>query len=209
MTEKQNSISKMCIIGVGLIGGSFALALREAGLVGEVVGVGRGIDNLKKGVELGIIDSFTTDPVEGVADADLIFLATPVLAMAGVMEAIADNLKPGAIITDGGSVKEAIIDAVEPRLPAGVHFVPGHPIAGTEHSGAEAAFPTLYQGRRCYFNADTQHGHGCFGNRSGALGSSGERSCGDGCREARPGPGCHQPSAAHGCLRPCRCRQFI
>ncbi len=149
MREREHYISRMCIIGVGLIGGSFALALREAGLVGEVVGVGRGVENLKQGIELGIIDRYTTDPAEGVAGADLVFLATPVLAMADVMEAIGKNLKPGAIVTDGGSVKGAIIEAVEPRLPAGVHFVPGHPIAGTEHSGAEAAFPTLYRGRRC------------------------------------------------------------
>ncbi len=139
----------MCIIGVGLIGGSFALALKEAGLVGEVVGVGRGIENLKKAVELGVVDSYTTDPAEGVAGADLIFLATPVLAIGGVMTEIAGHLKPGAIITDGGSVKGAVIDAVEPYLPAGVDFVPGHPIAGTEHSGAEAAFATLYRDRRC------------------------------------------------------------
>ncbi len=148
--DKQNPyIEKMCIIGVGLIGGSFALALKEAGLVGEVVGVGRGVENLQKAVELGVVDRYTTNAPEGVADADLIFLATPVLAIAGVMEQIAGHLKKGAILTDGGSVKGAIIDAVEPLLPDDVHFVPGHPIAGTEHSGAEAAFATLYRDRRC------------------------------------------------------------
>ncbi len=156
MDKKDNYIARMCIIGVGLIGGSFALALREAGLVGEVVGVGRGVENLEKGLELGIVDRFTTDPAEGVIDADLVFLATPVLAMADVMETIAGHLKPGAIITDGGSVKGAIIEAVEPALPAGVHFVPGHPIAGTEHSGAEAAFASLYQGRRCILTPTTR-----------------------------------------------------
>jgi len=139
----------MCIIGVGLIGGSFALALREAGLVGEVIGVGRGVDNLRRAVELGVIDRYTTDPAEGVRDADLVFLATPVLAMSEVMAKISGHLKRGSVLTDGGSVKGAIIDAVQPHLPAGVHFVPGHPIAGTEKSGAEAAFPTLYRERRC------------------------------------------------------------
>ena len=142
-------VPKMTVIGVGLIGGSFALALKQAGVVGEVVGVGRGVDNLKTALKLGIVDRYTTDPAEGVDDADLVFLATPVLSAGDVVEQIAANLKPGAIVTDGGSVKEAMIDAIEPLLPESVHFVPGHPIAGTEHSGAEAAFATLYRDRRC------------------------------------------------------------
>ena len=156
MDPKKPYIDKMCIIGVGLIGGSFALALKEAGLVGEVVGVGRGVANLGKAVELGVVDRYTTDAAAGVRDADLVFLATPVLAMADVMARISGHLKPGAIITDGGSVKGAIIEAVEPHLPAGVHFVPGHPIAGTEHSGAEAAFATLYRERRCILTPTKQ-----------------------------------------------------
>lgn len=142
-------IPKMCVIGVGLIGGSLALAMKEAGLVGEVVGVGRGEENLKTALRLGVVDSYTTDPSVGVKDADLVFLATPVLALAGLVKTIAANLKPGTIVTDGGSVKQAVIDAVEPLLPPGIHFVPGHPIAGTENSGAEAAFSTLYRDRRC------------------------------------------------------------
>ena len=156
MSRNTFHVPKMCIIGVGLIGGSFALALKDAGLVGEVVGVGRGVDNLQKALQLGIIDSYTTDPVEGVIDADLIFLATPVLSIGEVVAKIADHLKPGAILTDGGSVKGAIVDAIEPLLPVGVHFVPGHPIAGTEHSGAEAAFATLYQDRRCILTPTAQ-----------------------------------------------------
>jgi prephenate dehydrogenase len=84
-----------------------------------------------------------------VRDADLVFLATPVLALPEVTASIASHLKPGAILTDGGSVKGSVARAIEPLLPPGVHFVPGHPIAGTEKSGAEAAFPTLYRGRRC------------------------------------------------------------
>jgi prephenate dehydrogenase len=148
MTSKY-LIQKMCVIGVGLIGGSLALALKEAGLVGEVVGVGRGEENLKTALRLGVVDSYTTDPCAGVENADLIFLATPVLALAGLVQTIAPHLKSGAIVTDGGSVKQAVIDAVEPVLPAGVHFVPGHPIAGTENSGADAAFSTLYRDRRC------------------------------------------------------------
>ena len=142
-------IPRLAIIGVGLIGGSLALALKAAGAVGEVVGIGRGQANLEKALELGVVDRITRDAAEGVRDADLVFLATPVLALPEVASAIASHLKPGAILTDGGSVKGSVARTIEPLLPAGVHFVPGHPIAGTEKSGAEAAFATLYRGRRC------------------------------------------------------------
>lgn len=147
--DKKFLIPKMCVIGVGLIGGSLALALKEAGLVGEVTGVGRGEDNLKTALRLGIVDSYTTDLCAGVEDADLIFLATPVLAIGDVVKSIAPYLKSGAVVTDGASVKQAVIDAIEPHIPEGVFFVPGHPIAGTENSGADAAFSTLYRERRC------------------------------------------------------------
>ena len=147
--KREFLIPKMCVVGVGLIGGSLALALKEAGLVGEVVGVGRGEDNLKTALRLGVVDSYTTDPCAGVANADLVFLATPVLAIGDVVKTIAPHLKPGAIVTDGASVKQAVIDAIEPHIPNGVFFVPGHPIAGTENSGADAAFATLYRDRRC------------------------------------------------------------
>jgi len=142
-------IDNLAIVGVGLIGGSLALALKEAGAVGHVVGVGRGLANLETALRLGVVDSFTQDLAEGVADADVVFLATPVLALGTVAEQAMPHLKPGAIITDGGSVKQAVIDAIEPHLRDDVHFVPGHPIAGTEDSGAEAAFATLYHDRRC------------------------------------------------------------
>jgi len=142
-------IDKLAVIGVGLIGGSLALALKEAGVVGHVVGVGRGLPNLETALRLGVVDSFTRDLAEGVADADLIFVATPVQSLGTVCEQAMPYLKPGAIITDGGSVKQAVIDAIEPHLRNDVHFVPGHPIAGTENSGAEAAFATLYCNRRC------------------------------------------------------------
>jgi len=142
-------IPTLAVIGVGLIGGSLALALKAAGVVGEVVGIGRGLANLEKALELGVVDRFTQDPAEGVRGADLVFLATPVLTLSEVAAAIAPHLKRGAVLTDGGSVKGSVVAAIEPLLPDGVHFVPGHPIAGTEKSGAEAAFPTLYRGRRC------------------------------------------------------------
>jgi len=142
-------IPRLAIIGVGLIGGSLSLALKEAGAVGEVVGCGRGKPNLEKALELGVIDRYTRDPLEAVKDADVIFLATPVKTLGPVTAELLPGCKSGAILTDGGSVKAAVTEAIEPLLPKGIHFVPGHPIAGTEKSGAEAAFPTLYQGKRC------------------------------------------------------------
>lgn len=142
-------IPRLAIIGVGLIGGSLALALKEAGAVGEVVGCGRGKPNLETAVQLGVIDRYTRDPLEAVKDADLVFLATPVKTLAPVTRQLLPGLKPGAIITDGGSVKGEVVRAIEPLFPENIHFVPGHPIAGTEKSGAEAAFATLYRGKRC------------------------------------------------------------
>jgi len=142
-------IPKLAVVGVGLIGGSLALALKQAGAVGRVVGVGRGQANLDKALELGVVDEITRDLSEGVAEADVVFLATPVLTLPAVASRAAGAMKPGAILTDGGSVKGAVAAGIDPLMPAGVHFVPGHPIAGTEKSGAEAAFATLYRGKRC------------------------------------------------------------
>ena len=142
-------IPRLAIIGVGLIGGSLSLALKDAGAVGEVIGCGRGKPNLEKALELGVVDCYSRDPLEAVKDADVVFLATPVRTLATVTKEMLPGLKPGAIVTDGGSVKGTVAKAIEPLLPQGIHFVPGHPIAGTEKSGAEAAFPTLYQGKRC------------------------------------------------------------
>ena len=142
-------IPRMAVVGVGLIGGSLALALKAAEAVGEVIGIGRGLANLEKALELGVVDRITRNPAEGVAEADLVFLATPVMALPQAAAEVLPYMKQGAVLTDGGSVKEAVVRAIEPLLPEGVHFVPGHPIAGTERSGADAAFASLYQGRRC------------------------------------------------------------
>lgn len=142
-------LPRLAIVGVGLIGGSLALALKQAGAVGEVVGIGRGLANLEKALELGVVDRITQDAEAGVADADLVFLATPVLALAPMARNLLPHMKAGAVLTDGGSVKGSVIRDIQPLVPSGVHFVPGHPIAGTEQSGAEAAFATLYQNRRC------------------------------------------------------------
>lgn len=139
----------MTVIGVGLIGGSLARVLREQGEAGEIVGVGRTEKNLARAVELGVIDRYCQDPCEGVRGADLVFLATPVRSIAGVLERIAPFLSPGCIVTDGGSVKEPVVAACEPLMPPGTHFVGGHPIAGTERSGVDASFSGLYRGKRC------------------------------------------------------------
>lgn len=140
---------RMAVVGVGLIGGSLARVLREQGEVGEIVGIGRTEPNLVRAVELGVIDRYSQDPCEGVRGADLVFLATPVRSIATVLERIAPFLSPGCIVTDGGSVKEPVVAACEPLMPPGTHFVGGHPIAGTERSGVDASFSTLFKGKRC------------------------------------------------------------
>jgi prephenate dehydrogenase len=142
-------VNRLAVIGVGLIGGSLARVLREKGEVGEVVGIGRGEENLRRGVELGVIDRYSLDPAAGVAGADVVFVAVPVCSIAAIIGRIAPFLSPGCIVTDGGSVKGEIVAACEPLMPPGVHFVGGHPIAGTENSGVEASFATLYRGKRC------------------------------------------------------------
>ena len=142
-------IQRLAIVGVGLIGGSLARALRGARAVEEVVGCGRSLPNLERAVELGVIDRFSQDPAAAVAGADLVFVSVPLGAMRGIFTAIRGSLDANAILTDGGSVKGSVVaDAraafgrVPPRL------VPGHPIAGTERSGVDASFPELYRNRR-------------------------------------------------------------
>jgi prephenate dehydrogenase len=146
---QQALIPHLAVIGVGLIGGSLALALKEAGAVGRVTGYGRGKPNLEKALELGVIDDYERDPAAAVVGADVVFLATPVKSMPEVVKALLPGLKQGAILTDGGSVKEEVVRRIEPLLPSGVQFVPGHPVSGTEKSGVEAAFASLYRHKRC------------------------------------------------------------
>jgi len=142
-------IERLAVIGVGLIGGSVALALREAGMVKEVVGCGRSLENLQKAQSLGIIDHFTHEVSIAVQGADMVLLAVPLGAMRATLQALHGHLSKGAVVTDAGSVKGSVIDDVK-AVFAGMpdFFVPGHPIAGTEQSGAEAAFSSLYQNRR-------------------------------------------------------------
>ncbi|MBF0181448.1 MAG: prephenate dehydrogenase/arogenate dehydrogenase family protein [Magnetococcales bacterium] len=141
-------IRRMTIIGVGLIGGSLARALKEQNLVGEVVGVNRSRDSLTKALELGVIDHWTTSPAQGVRGAEFVLVATPVLTIPRIVGDIAPALQSGAVVTDAGSVKGGMVLACEELMPEGCHFVGGHPIAGTEHSGVESSFATLYHGSR-------------------------------------------------------------
>jgi prephenate dehydrogenase len=142
------SIGKLVVIGVGLIGGSFALALKRARAVKRVVGVGRTRRNLAAALKLKLIDEASQDPARAVREADLVLLAVPVGQMAAVMSAIAPHLPSHAVVTDAGSTKSDVI-ACARRFLAGhlARFVPGHPIAGTENSGAAAAVPDLFRER--------------------------------------------------------------
>jgi prephenate dehydrogenase len=139
-------IGKLVVIGVGLIGGSFALALKHAKAVKHVVGVGRTRKNLAAAMRLKIIDEAHTDAARAVEGADLVLLCTPVGQMPEIMARIAPRLSSHTVISDGGSTKQDVINYARRLL--GNHFprfVPAHPIAGTEHSGAAAAFAELYR----------------------------------------------------------------
>lgn len=141
-------INKLVIVGVGLIGGSLALALRQAGAVKEVVGVGRSRENLETARALGIIDRMESSLADAAHEADVIVLAVPVAAMLPTMQELAPHLSPDTIVTDVGSTKRDVIGYAQQYLPDHIRrFVPGHPIAGAEKSGAGAAFADLYQGR--------------------------------------------------------------
>ncbi|MFN3785870.1 MAG: prephenate dehydrogenase [Thiothrix sp.] len=142
-------IRKLVIFGVGLIGGSLALALRQAQYCEQVVGCSRNAAHLQKAVELGVIDCFTLDPQEAVQDADMVLLAVPMGAMAKLLQQIKPVLPANAILTDAGSTKGSVVAEVEQVFGKDFsRFVPGHPIAGREQSGVEAAIPDLFVNRR-------------------------------------------------------------
>ena len=142
-------INKLTIIGVGLIGGSLARALRQAGLCREIVGHGRNVQQLQNAVELGVIDRYELDIGLAVRDADMVVLAVPVGATEAIMQELLGKLAAHTVLTDVGSVKGSVVDAarkVFKKVPA--QFVPGHPIAGTEKNGVDASFAELFKGRR-------------------------------------------------------------
>jgi len=135
---------RVALIGIGLIGSSLARAMKLHGLTGHIAVSTRREETLKTAEDLDLGDSYTLDPAEAVKDADLVIICTPMGAYEGVSRAIHDTLKPGAIVSDVGSVKASAVRDIAPHLPDGVHLVPGHPIAGTEHSGPEAGFAELF-----------------------------------------------------------------
>jgi len=149
MSLSQPLFDRAAIIGIGLIGSSMALAIRQNGLAREVVCGDANVQHVKMALELELVDEAVADNVEAVKNADLVILSTPVGALGAVAAQIGPHLKKGCIVTDVGSVKQSAISAIAPHVPKTSHFVPGHPVAGTEESGPEAGFAELFQERWC------------------------------------------------------------
>ncbi|MCI5111360.1 MAG: prephenate/arogenate dehydrogenase family protein [Marivita sp.] len=140
---------RVALIGLGLIASSMFWSMKRGGLAGHVTGYARSAETRETARRIGLCDTVCDTLVEAVADADLVVLAVPVGVMGQLAEDIAPHLKPGATVTDVGSVKGQVIADVAPYIPDGVHFVPAHPLAGTEHSGPESGFATLFDNRWC------------------------------------------------------------
>jgi cyclohexadieny/prephenate dehydrogenase len=147
MTEPL--FARIALIGIGLIGSSISHAARRAGLAGTIVGSARTAATRAKALELGLVAEAYESAGEAVRGADLVILCAPVGANAAIAAEIGPHLAPGAIVTDVGSVKACVVRDLAPHIPDGVHLIPGHPIAGTEHSGPEAGFAELFDNRWC------------------------------------------------------------
>jgi cyclohexadieny/prephenate dehydrogenase len=143
------SFKKLALIGFGLIGGSIARGARQQGLVEEIVTTARSAETRARVAELGIVDAVVETNAEAADGADLVILCIPVGACGAVAQEIAPALKPGAIVSDVGSVKGAVVRDMAPHLPPGVHFIPAHPVAGTENSGPDSGFAELFINRWC------------------------------------------------------------
>ena len=156
MSGHTQTIERLTVIGVGLIGGSLARALRRAHACGHIIGCGRNVANLERAVELGVIDSFSLDPGTAVENADMVVFATPLSAYADLFAAVSGKLSATATITDAGSVKGSVVQCARTSLSPAEYarFVPGHPIAGTEQSGVEASFETLFDNRLVILTPD-------------------------------------------------------
>jgi cyclohexadieny/prephenate dehydrogenase len=146
MAEKP-LFERVALIGIGLIGSSLSHAIRKHRLAQHIAGHAQSQRTRDKAVELKLVDSIHADAAGAVKSADLVIICTPISTYAAIGAAIAPHLKSGAILTDVGSVKQSVIRDLGPLLPDHVHFVPGHPVAGTEHSGPESGFAELFQGR--------------------------------------------------------------
>ena len=153
-------IDRLALIGVGLIGGSIARAAREYGAVREIVATARSEATRKRVVELGIADQVVETNAEAAKDADLVIVCIPVGASGPVAAEIAASLKPGAIVSDVGSVKGAVLKDMAPHIPKGVHLIPAHPVAGTENSGPDSGFPELFVNRWCILTPPRRRGCG-------------------------------------------------
>src|SRR5215204_194411 len=140
---------RLALVGFGLIGSSIARAARRLNLAGAIVAVDADAAVLARVRALGLADEATSDPARGAGGADHVILCVPIGAYEAVTKAMREALEPGAIVSDVGSVKGAVVAQVQPHLPPGVHFVPAHPVAGTEHSGPDAGFATLFHNRWC------------------------------------------------------------
>ncbi|MEN9851710.1 MAG: hypothetical protein RL128_1873 [Pseudomonadota bacterium] len=147
---------RVALIGLGLIASSMAHAIKQFGLVGEIVGYAKTEETRRVALEIGICDQVFGTAAEAVQGADLVVLAVPIGAMAEIAAEIGPHLAQGACVTDVGSVKQAVIAAVGPHIPKGVAFVPAHPLAGTEHSGPRSGFATLFQNRWCLLTPTDQ-----------------------------------------------------
>ncbi|CAA2142522.1 prephenate/arogenate dehydrogenase family protein [Hyphomicrobium sp. ghe19] len=148
-TATKPMFKRLSLIGIGLIGSSISHAARRAGLVGDIVGCAVAPETRSRAEELGLVRKAYADPADAVKGADLVILCTPVGAYKKIAEAIGPHLEPGAIVSDVGSVKAAPVQDIAPHMPEGVHFIAGHPIAGTEQSGPDAGFAELFDGRWC------------------------------------------------------------
>ncbi len=144
-----DTINRLALIGIGLIGSSIARGTRQWGLAREIVVQSRRVETVAEAERLKLGDRYTTSAAEAVDAADLVIVSIPVGACGAIAAEIAPALKAGAIVSDAGSVKGSVIRQMQPHLPANVHFVPAHPVAGTEHSGPAAGFAELFQGRWC------------------------------------------------------------
>ncbi len=146
--------SKVAIIGIGMIGASIAHSIRRHGLADEVAVCDSSEAHRHRALELVLCKSVTDNPAEVVKDADLVILCTPIGAYKAIAETMAASLKPGAVVTDVGSSKGSVVKDVKPFIPEGVHFIPGHPVAGIEKSGPDAGFAELFEGRWCILTPD-------------------------------------------------------
>jgi Prephenate dehydrogenase len=140
---------KVALIGLGLIASSMALGMRKHGLANRIVGHALSAETRATALELGLVDQVFVTAAEAVKGADLVVFCVPIGVMADLAAEVAPHLKPGATISDVGSVKKAVVDAIGPHIPVGIHFIPAHPLAGTEHSGPRSGFAGLFRNRWC------------------------------------------------------------